>query len=351
MKHVTLNVNVPNQTMPLTVNSNGIYNPTQGYIGFSSVDVQVPNFNIQTSKTVNAYSDGNSNYSVVVLPDTGYDAINQSIINVNNYVFSGSIVVSSSSSSGYSDTYIQYSRYAYTIPSNDNSYTSLQNLGSYKIRSNSVYSGIQELIYRGRIQHMTITSNGTYTPYNTSTIIRKVVVNVSPNLTTKTITSNGTYTPTGSYVGFSSVTVNVDIRIPVNGFLWNLTYKNGYPVLLSDMTRVSSSSTSLPVSANKFLLYIAEDSNMYEIHLVCNSTSTTKLYTISTSYINRYYYQTLYLDVPSNPGFIYFLRYYQLYSSMDSVYSNTAFSLRDEIDTDTKASIIKISKTFFKLNF
>lgn len=93
-------------------------------------------------------------------------------------------VICTSTSDSYSSTYYDYNYYGYSAPSNDDSYTSLQNLFDFYIKSNSVYSGINKATLRGRVQYKTITSNGTYYPYNTSTFIKKIVVNVPAPLKT-----------------------------------------------------------------------------------------------------------------------------------------------------------------------
>ena len=95
-------------------------------------------------------------------------------------------------------------------PSQGN-YTSLQ---SYRFDPDTGYRGFSSFTLNLKKQWLNLTSNGTYTPYDNSTIITKITVNVPTNTTTKTITSNGTYNASSDgYDGYSSVTVNVPLPV------------------------------------------------------------------------------------------------------------------------------------------
>lgn len=269
MEKALVHVNVPTPSPSLTTlvaNENRIYTPSSPYVGYSEVDVQVPLPLIEETKSKTAVSNGNAQYSTTIIPTPTYAGVAEAIVNTNNMDMTFNVICTSTPAS-YTSTYYDYNYYGYTAPSNDNSTTSLQNLFDFYIKSNSVYSGINKATLKGRIQHRTITSNGTYYPYNTSTFIRKIVVNVSPSLQTIVITSNGTYTPSSSYDGYNEVVVKVP-TIPVIKSCYC-----GSLVKLSNFL-TATTDTTISVSRSKTLVYLTSFSGGTKVGIFGNPSGS-----------------------------------------------------------------------------
>jgi len=227
LKKIT--VNVPQSTFTTkSITSNGTYNASDdGYNGYSSVTVNVPPPNLLLEKSITS----NGTYSA---SSDGYDGYSSVVVNVSPNVTTKSSTVSFE---------------GFSQPSNNNQTTGLQNKYFYAFTSG--YDGYSTFVYSLKIQYITITSNGTYYPTDDNTAIRKVVVNVSPSLTTKTITSNGTYYASNDgYNGYSSVTVS---GIPSTKYVWivNMPYV-GVNVSFSQGSNV----TNNPMGINKGYLFI-----------------------------------------------------------------------------------------------
>ena len=150
-----------------------------GITSDSTLIIDVDQNLVESTKTANAVSNGNSSYSVTVSPSSGYDGIESAVFNISNYTYYAQLIASLTAGSITTNSYVNYYYRKITQPSNDNSMTSLQTLCYVKIKSNISYSGIQEVDVQGRIQNMTITDNGTYYPYDNSTVVKKIVVNVT----------------------------------------------------------------------------------------------------------------------------------------------------------------------------
>lgn len=287
MEKALVHVNVPTPSPSLTTlvaNENTIYTPSSPYVGYSEVDVQVPLPLIEETKSKTAVSNGNAQYSTTIIPTPTYAGVAEAIVNTNNMDMTFNVICTSTPAS-YTSTYYDYNYYGYTAPSNDNATTGLQNLFDFYIKSNSVYSGINKATLRGRIQHKTITSNGTYYPYNTSTFIKKIVVNVptpSPSLQAIVITSNGTYTPSSPYVGFNEVVVNVP-TIPIIKSCYC-----GSLVKLSNF--LTATTTTISVSRGKTLVYLTSFSDRTKVGIFSNpSGSNYTNLSINVSSGSRYY--------------------------------------------------------------
>ena len=156
-----ITVNVPNQTTTLTATSNTTYTPESPYIGYSSVTVNVPQLQIQSTKytTIDSFTsyDNTSNawQYINITPSSGYDGITNAYITLKPVLCANNVL-------------------------------------------------------------QTITENGTFEIKTTTMDCMKkatVTVNVpaaNPQLTTLTATTNSVFVPQSPYVGFSSVDVQVD---------------------------------------------------------------------------------------------------------------------------------------------
>lgn len=163
------------------ITSNGIYTIPSGYTGLDDVVVNVPTSTLQSNKTYTVPGDGTSSSTYEITPTSGYDAMQKVTLTASRYSVGRSFGSAYSSSS-----YYTYTVPSYTLPSNDNSYTSSQELGRFTIKQQSTYCGFYTTYINGRIQYKTITENGTYYPYDNNTLLKKVVVNVPSNVVTIT---------------------------------------------------------------------------------------------------------------------------------------------------------------------
>ena len=183
----TIPSNINNQTLT-TITSNGTYTPENGYSGFNSFTVNVPQPSIQQNKSITL----NSNSTVTIRPDNNYDALGQ--ITITTEVPTTDTVINNQ---------------------NVNSNNLITRNGFYA--PDSQHTGFNAFTVAIPLQKdKNINVNGkigqtiVWTPDAGYEGFEKTVITViPPAYQTKTITSNGTYTPDSNYDGFSSVTVNV----------------------------------------------------------------------------------------------------------------------------------------------
>lgn len=271
------------------------------YMEMVKLIVDVPLPTIQATKTFNLdylnYKNQINTITETVYPDSGYNAMSNVIItyrkiNVTSYIYVQDTDYSSTENG------VIYYRDGYTPPSNDNITTSAQRIMYIRAApdANNNFFAMNTINCYMRIQHKTITSNGTYYPYNNNTVIKKIVVNVPTiNNTTKTITSNGTYTPDSPYTGFSSVVVNVTGT--VNNTTKDIT-SNGTYTPDSPYTGFSSVTVNVPSKKNIIFLNIVYTSvnggyhsfSKRLIDIRRNGTSVSvSMASSSTNYEAKYY--------------------------------------------------------------
>lgn len=178
---------VNNQTLS-TITENGNYTPENGYSGFNSFTVNVPQPSIQQNKSITL----NSNETVTINPDTNYDALGQ--ITITTEVPTTDTVINNQNVNNRN----LITRNGFYAPDSQhtgfNAFTVAVPLQKDK---NINVNGKQG-------QTIVWTPDAGYAGFEKTTI--KVI---PPAFQTKTITSNGTYYPDSNYDGFSSIVVNV----------------------------------------------------------------------------------------------------------------------------------------------
>ena len=137
-----------------------------------------------------------SSYTFDINVPQGYDGMRSATANINLYSFNISgKVVDSPQNVDTGAVIIQYKKY--TAPVDNNSVTDLQSLFTVGPHLLGSYAGIGTVGIKGKIEYKTITSNGTYYPYDESSFIQKIVVNVpqiqNETLTNKRIVNTGNY--------------------------------------------------------------------------------------------------------------------------------------------------------------
>lgn len=239
--------------------------------------VNVPQSILQATKNFTLgyqnYQNGTGTFTLTVNPDTGYDAMSSVKISYAKKNISPSIYAQSTNYNT-TESGVYYSRIAYTAPSSDNSTTSSQKVMEIRLSPTSTYNyfALNSINCYMKIQHKTITSNGTYYPYDNMTAIKKIIVNVpTANNTTLTITTNGTYTPDSPYTGFSSVTVNVPSKLDLKYI--SMTYSVG-----SELNNCGVN-----------LLYLSYNGTYISIPSTSNRTSRTDAYYSAVNVFNYQY--------------------------------------------------------------
>ena len=233
LESVRVNVAVPNGTETKSITSNGTYTPTSPNIGFSSVTVNVPEPKIQVNKTLATIT---TNGDSVVIPSTGYDAMQKVTFSVN-------------------------------VPNGT--------------------------------QTKTITSNGTYTPTSPNIGFSSVTVNVpTKQLETRQVyySTNGVHrlSPSTGYDGFTYADIEVNVptieSIMFNKFkLYYYSSSSGseQEKLLNPMTMNTPSESTVAVQSGHTIFYITQNSNYYEIGFFNNNSGNT--YNISLSETSSMY--------------------------------------------------------------
>jgi len=320
----SVTVNVPQSTLTTkTLTSNGtFFARADGYDGWSSVEVNVPKnvYPLTNSISYTGFTQPSNNNSTTNLQDLTFNAENYGYNGFSTFTYSTKIQYKTITSNGTyyptdsntairkvvvnvkpnvnsEEVYIDYDRF--NQPSNDNTTTSTQsktyNASSY------LWDGFSSFQYRTRIQYKTITSNGTYYPTDDNTAIRKVVVNVSPSLTTKTITSNGTYSASNDgYQGYSSVTVS---GIPTIKNIWKVIMGTS-SVFQSFSDGTSVTSSGVYISSGYIYTFYNQTDNLIKIIFGrSNSWTETNFVNITNWKYLRYYYGS---NVTSNLIGVYF---------------------------------------------
>lgn len=233
---ITTNIPLPNitQISNYSITSNGVQSVPipNGYDAVDSIDlnVNVAGSNIETDKRYDIRGGGTSgnSYNKEIVPSSGYNAMSSVTVNVNLYSpqFTYYSYKDQSTSSG---SYVNVEYLGYTEPLNDNSTTSTQVIARVVYNNNSSYTGIYRVSLANRIQFLTISSNGTYYPYNDSTIIKKVVVDVPSNIPVNYFRVNNNYY-SFSYSNFTRSTGAVTVNFPPKSFLMYFSYNYG-PVI------------------------------------------------------------------------------------------------------------------------
>lgn len=239
-------------TQNMSITSNGVYYPDSNSTIVNKITVNVPS---STFTTKSITSNGTYNAS-----SDGYDGYSSVDVNVTPNVTTASSTVSF-------ETFSQ--------PSNNNQTTSLQNKYFYALSSG--YDGFSSFVYSLKIQYITINSNGTYYPTDDNTAIRKVIVDVPTNtLTTKTITSNGTYYASNDgYDGYSSVTVS---GIPTVKSIWRVKFPYD-DTIYNFNNGAYFSNTTMTIPSGYCYIFFNKNSN--EIRIVYNYDGMQDTFTTS----------------------------------------------------------------------
>lgn len=231
----TFELSLINDTM--TITSNGTYYPPNKSTVISAIYVDVPEKTL-TTKSITSNGTYYAN-------NDGYDGFSR--VNVNVPIPNIEQVKQ-----------INYSTLTYNNPSSDDNTTSLQ---VASINPSNNYNAMNRCDLVAKIQYKTITSNGTYYPYDSNTILKKVVVNVPVNtLTQKWITSNGTYQATNDgYNGYSVVSVNVSQNL-----LQEKTVTSNGTYYATDEGYNGYSSVVVNVPTSLTTLFVDEDGTYFE---------------------------------------------------------------------------------------
>lgn len=215
------------------------------------VDVPLPRIEATRRYELN-YQNLTGTITETITPTYPFNAMQSVVVSYNKKDIQPLIYAQSTNNSG-TQNGVYFDRIAFTPPSNDNSTTGAQNIMAIGIVPNYGLFALNNIICKMRIQHITITSNGDYYPYNNNTVIKKIVVDVpTVNNTTENITNNGTYTPASPYTGYSSVTVNVPSN--VNNTTQTIT-TNGTYTPASPYTGFSS--VTVNVNNKRYARYIS----------------------------------------------------------------------------------------------
>lgn len=210
--------------------------------------VDVPTYSIESSKSATAHSDGSLSYVTTVSPSSGYDGIAQALVITSNYTYTCNIAAETSSSTDSSNSYVNRYINGYASPTSGNT-SGLQTITYVSMKSNSTYSGIHRVNIRAKIQSMNITANGTYYPYDSSTIIKTITVNV----------------PTSSLITFDRVTVSSTI------------------ILLSNFTNYSSGGT-INTAGYSTTVLIRKNTSNYEVGVYKNRNSYNQSHTFTGNF-------------------------------------------------------------------
>lgn len=229
---------------------------------------------------------------------------------------------SSSSSSGFYFEYI-----AYQPPSTNNGTFANQCVMKARLLPSSGYNyfSLNEIGYYVTIQHKTITSNGTYTPYDDNTVIKKIVVNVPTqtinNYNYGTITENGWYLIPSGYTGISNFTVSVTIpniymdRMHISyGVNSTDVYKDSFYNLYSN------NYYTIPAKGILVEISVAND-NITTIRFYCNFNSSSASINIGSQLGPKR--KGYLIDLGTRPGLIWF------YGSQPTSYITGTSFIRD----------------------
>lgn len=194
-------VNVPNpSTGELNINANGIYDVTEK----ASANVYIQPPNLQTKQSVIS-----SNGSQIILPDSGYDALNEVdlVVQVPN-PSTGSLTINTN---GTYDVTEKASAVVSVSPSLQTKTTTISQNGSQIITPDSNYDGLSSVNLTISVPNpstgsLEITENGTYDVTDKAS----AVVNVPssgglPPFTVPTIKSKGVRWDASSWSDFSSI--------------------------------------------------------------------------------------------------------------------------------------------------
>lgn len=197
------------------------------------------------------------------------------VISYNKKNITPSIYVQSTDYSSTSSG-VLYERFAYTAPSSDNSTTSNQKIMQFRLSPSSSYNyfSLNAIACYMKIQHKTITSNGTYYPTDNMTVLKKIIVNVPGatinNYNYGTITRNGSYTIPSGYTGLGSFNVNTNVPVVLmRAYYSNGSYDDATRLNFQDLTNGTYSIVYYSVFVS---IRIVENKTI--INIVCNNRST-----------------------------------------------------------------------------
>lgn len=244
--------------------------------------------------------------SIEIIPDQGYDTLDKVTVDWNYGRLGNNgddVLINTTKGAaqnyGNNGNIVRFGTNWFNDPENDNSVTNTQDLFYGFPSENSDIIGITEFTLKGKIENKTITQNGTYYPYDSSTIIKKIIVDV----------------PQSSLLEFSVTKFNIgflngnpgggsrpnptweDISVDINSNNFKIVNSGDYYpewtmrsfydsliVIIVELDIVNGLFKLIPI----FFTTKYSDSDSFPVHIV-NDSGVDKIWYIHKEYVGTYY--------------------------------------------------------------
>lgn len=247
------------------------------------------------------FVNSNSTQTLTVNPDSGYNAMGSVVINYRKRNTDQYIYISNTASSSTSGG-VNVAKFKYRLPNDDNSTTSGHIVTQIRLDPDSSYNyfALNTIFCYMRVQHITITTNGTYYPTDDTTVIKKIVVNVPTqtinNYDYGTIITNGQYTIPSGYTGISNLNINVQPNKSIYVMKFVCNYQDGSGMYTRYIFMRSFSSSFYgpsSISYNRVVVQLIPGDNGIIFYNTSNLGSTSMDNPLPVGGLNGYYYYTV----------------------------------------------------------
>lgn len=225
----------------------------ESYFDVEVVPTSGINISQQSNKDVFiSYRQNQLESSIEITPDQGYDTLDKVTVNWKYGCLGNNgdnVLINTTKGAqqiyGNNGNNVVFGTNWFNDPENDNSVTNTQELFYGFPSDNSDIIGISEFTLKGKIENKTITQNGTYYPYDNSTIIKKIVVDISQQDSSIIVDyiQSGSISPSTLNNYLTKIEKDTDIQSKRSKFyvIWKMNNRDEIKIRLAMIRNISNS--------------------------------------------------------------------------------------------------------------